>query len=251
MIRTRAALIHLVASAVIVGSVLAVVFFAWYPGFLFALAGAVTPVLVMISVDVTLGPLLTFIVYKPGKRGLKFDMAFIFAVQLIALTYGTLTLYNERPHFLVFAVDSFAPVAARHVDMSALRYEELEDKPLIGPVSVYARMPTDPSERSRFLESVLFEGKPDLEQRAEFFEPYENGAETIRARATAFDDFSPANAAEEAEIARIRQRFVDRSFLIVPARGPAAEEDFSVLLDSETLEAVDAIRASSWSNEGS
>ncbi len=251
MIRTRAALIHLLVSATIVGLVLAVVFFAWYPGFLFALAGAISPVLVMMSVDVTLGPLLTFIVFKPGKPGLKFDMAFIFTVQIIALGYGTLTLYNERPHFLVFAVDGFAAVAERHVDMSMLRYEELADKPLIGPVNVYARMPTDPSERSAFLEGVLFEGKPDLERRTEFYEPYENGAETIRARATAFDDFSPANAAEEAEVARVRQRYSGQPFLVLPARGPAADEDFSVLLDSGTLEPVDAMRASSWRAEGS
>lgn len=246
MIRTRAALIHLLLSATVVGSVLAVIFFAWYPGFLFEMAGAVSPVLVMLSVDLTLGPLLTFIVYKPGKPGLKFDMVFIVTVQLAALAYGTVTLYNERPNFLVFAVDRFAAVAERHVDMNALRYEELADRPFVGPINVYARMPTDPSERSALIDSVIFEGKPDLEQRAEYFEPFENGAETIRARAIALDDFEPANAAEESEVARIRRQFPDQPLLLVPGSTRGLDEDFSIVLDNESLEPVDAIRASTW-----
>ena len=243
MTRTSAALTHFLVSAAIVGTVLSVVFFVWYPGFLFAMAGAINPVLVMVSVDVTLGPLLTFIIFKPGKWGLKFDLAFIFAVQIAALTYGTLTLYKEKPHFLVFAVDSFAAVAKKHVDMSALRYEELADKPLIGPVNVYARMPTDPSERSKLIDSVLFEGEPDLEFRAEYYEPFENGAETIRARARDLDELSPANPAEAAEFERVRRRHPGQTLLVVPAR---SEEDFGVLLDGATLEPFDGIRANTW-----
>ena len=245
MTRNRAAIVHLLVSALIVGSVLAVVFFVWYPGFLFAMAGALAPVMVMIGVDVTLGPLLTFIVFKPGKRGLKFDMAFIFTVQIAALAFGAITLFNERPHFLVFAVDRFTAVPARHVDMNALRYEELQDKPLGSPILVYARLPEDQSERSALIDSVLFEGKPDLERRAEYFEPYENGAETIRGRAIALTEFQAVNPAEETEVARAKRRHDALPLLVIPASSNT-QEDFSLLLDEETLEPVKAIRASSW-----
>ena len=246
MTKIRAALLHFLVSAVVVGSVLAVVFLAWYPGFLFPISGAISPVLVMIGVDVTLGPLLTFIVYRQGKPGLKFDLGCIFAVQLLALGYGSLTLYNERPHFLVFALDSFTAVSARQVDLSALRYPELVRKPASGARPVFARMPEDTAAQQAFLESVLFEGKPDLERRTEFFEPYANGAEHIRRAATGIDDFVPQNESERRVVSRARDRYSSRypSLGLVPTR--ALENDYALLLDLESLEPLTAIPVDAW-----
>ena len=247
MTKIRAALLHFLVSAVVVGIVLAVVFLAWYPGFLFPISGAINPVLVMISVDVTLGPLLTFIVYRRGKPGLKFDLGFIFTVQLIALSYGTLTLYNERPHFLVFALDSFTAVSARQVDLSALRYPGLERKPASGARPVFARMPQDTAARQAFLESVLFEGERDLERRAEFFEPYGNGAEHIRRAATGIDDFVPRDTSEQRAISRAKDRYGEQhpALGLMPVRSFA--QDYALLLDLESLEPLTAIPVNAWS----
>ena len=253
MTKIRAALLHFLVSAAVVGVVLAVVFFAWYPGLLFPLSGAISPVLVMIGVDVTLGPLLTFIVYRKDKPGLKFDLGFILTVQLIALCYGSLTLYNERPHFLVFAKDSFTAVSARQVDLSMLRYPELADKPSIGARPVFARMPEDPAAIQALLESVLFEGQPDLERRAEFFEPYAHGAQHIRRAATGIDDFVPKSEAEQRAISRARDRYGDRyaALGLVPTR--TFEANYAVLLDLESLEPLTVVRINAWTgsqNEG-
>ncbi len=248
MTRYRAALIHLAASAAIVGSVLAAVFLLWYPDYLFQLAGAYKPVLVMVGVDVTLGPLLTLIVFKAGKPGLKFDLAVIFLIQLIALGYGSLTLFNERPHFLVFAKGSFTPVAARHVDMEALNYDELADKPAMGPVKAYAALPDDPAERNAIVEAVLFRGEPDLEFRAELFKPFANAEEALRRTAVPLESFEPGNAAERAEIDAALARFSDTPTFIVPVR--SFHDDYALLLDAESLEPVTAIRVNAWPNHG-
>jgi len=239
-------LLHLAVSALIVGSVLTVVFLAWYPGYLFELSGAIDPVLVMVGVDVTLGPILTFIVFKAGKPGLKFDLAVIFSVQIAALLYGSITLYQERPHFLVFAVDNFVAIPARAVDMDALRYDELRSKPTIGPVMVHARMPEDPEVRREFVEGVLFEGKPDLERRAEFFEPYEYGAAEIRAHAVDIHDFSPAGEREADEIATAIERFeaAHETLGLVPTR--SFSDDYALVIDLATLEPLTAIRVNAW-----
>lgn len=246
MTKTKAALLHFTVSGVVVGSVLAVVFLVWYPGFLFELSGAISPVLVMVGVDLTLGPLLTFIVYRKNKPGLKFDLGFIFSVQLIALVYGSVTLFNERPHFLVFAEDSFTAVSARQVDLDALRFDELRRKPPIGPALAFAELPTEPETRRAFTESVLFEGRPDLERRAEFFEPYEAGAGKIRATATRVEDFRAADEAEAKEIRRARDRHGtdDRVLGLVPAR--SFDADYSVLIDLVSLEPLDAVAVNVW-----
>ena len=247
MTKTKAALLHFMVSGLVVGSVLAIVFFAWYPGFLFALSGAISPVLVMTGVDLTLGPLLTFIVYRKNKPGLKFDLAFIFSIQLVALGYGSITLFNERPHFLVFAADSFTAVSARQVDMDALRFDELRHKPAIGPVLAFADMPADPETRREFVESVLFEGQPDLERRAEFFEPYAAGADTIRARAIRIEAFDAADDAEAREIRRAIERHGgDRRLGLVPAR--SFDADYAVVIDLVSLEPIDAVAVNAWSS---
>ena len=97
MTRYRASLLHLGLSGAVVAAVLALVFLVWYPDWSFSVAGAVTPVMILVGVDLVLGPLLTLIVYKEGKPGLKFDLAFIAAVQLLALSYGSYTLHGARP----------------------------------------------------------------------------------------------------------------------------------------------------------
>ena len=78
------------------------------------------PVFILIGVDLVLGPLLTLIVYKQGKPGLKFDLSFIAAVQVAALIYGSYTLHSERPHFLVFAIDRVTLVALSGIDESSM-----------------------------------------------------------------------------------------------------------------------------------
>ena len=101
--RRRAFLTHLALSATIVGIACAAIFFIWYPRPYFEATGAWHVLRVLIGVDLVLGPLLTLIVFKPGKWGLKFDLCAIALVQLAALIYGLTTIYEERPYFTVFA----------------------------------------------------------------------------------------------------------------------------------------------------
>ena len=143
MTRYRASAIHLTISASVVGVVLAAVFLLWYPGPSFEISGARIPVFVLIGVDLVLGPLLTLIVYKEGKRGLKFDLTFIASVQLVALLYGAGTLHAERPTYLVFAIDRISLVSHKHIDYSSIQYDELRQKSFGELLNVFARPPAD------------------------------------------------------------------------------------------------------------
>ena len=152
-------------SAAIVGSACAIIFFVWYPHPYFLATGAWTVLRVLIAVDLGLGPLCTLIVFKPGKRRLKFDLAAIALVQLAALVYGVISIYQDRPYYTVFAVDRFYVLAGEDVDRDELARREREvrigEKPLCGPLLVAASRPTDaaglparlglPEERLAFL----------------------------------------------------------------------------------------------------
>src|SRR6188768_2276762 len=113
--RYRAALTHFCLSVLVVGTVFLLVYFLWFPEPLFRGAGGRDLFLVLALVDVTLGPLITLIIFKPGKRGLKFDLATIAFVQLVALAYGTHVLFEARPVWVVFLKDRFDLVRANEV----------------------------------------------------------------------------------------------------------------------------------------
>jgi len=172
MSKTRAFLIHLSISAIVVGLALAVVFLFWYPSPYFKAAGTWKVIQVLVGVDLVVGPLLTLLLFKSGKPRLMFDLSVIAGIQLVALVYGLTIIYQERPYFSVFAVDRFEVVTKGEVDVSKIEYEELKRKPLQGPLLVFAAMPDTEEERQRLLMDVLVEGKPDLERRPEYYEPY-------------------------------------------------------------------------------
>jgi hypothetical protein len=187
MSRPRAFLTHLAFSAVVVGTACAVIFFLWYPHPYFQATGAWHVLRVLIGVDLVLGPLLTLIVFKPGKWGLRFDLCVIALLQLTALIYGLATIYSERPYFTVFAVDRFYVLARKDVaeaDLAQYRVaERIGSKPLRGPVAVVAERPTEFKAFQRFLEETVFEGKPDLERRPEFWRRYADATSEVIARA--------------------------------------------------------------------
>jgi hypothetical protein len=184
--RARAVLTHLGVSATFVGAACALIFFLWYPHPYFLAAGAWQVLRVLIGVDLVLGPLLTAIVFKPGKRGLKFDLAVIALIQLAAFVYGVTTIYLGRPYFTVFAVDRFYVLARADIVRDELERHELDRwmaKPLRGPLVVAAERPNDAAGAQRLLDETIMQGKPDIERRPDYWTPYANAAGEVAARA--------------------------------------------------------------------
>jgi hypothetical protein len=100
--RKQAFLVHLAASACIFFIVSYLIVFHWYPGFYFFLDGGVRGIGTIFFVDVVLGPGMTLLVFKPGKKTLKFDMTVILLLQCFALAWGIKSVYTERPATAVF-----------------------------------------------------------------------------------------------------------------------------------------------------
>jgi hypothetical protein len=200
--RFRAFASHLGVSATIVAIVFAVVFFAWYPRPYFAAVGTGSIVRVLIGVDLVLGPLLTLIVFRPGKRLLLLDVACIAIVQLSALVYGLSVLYQERPYYTVFALDRVHVLAARDVDEAALEDRAWIRKPAIGPLLVSARRPEGAQEQQKLLEETLFGGAPDIERRPSLWVPLSDDIASLRQRAHPIDDIRRAGKREAALVDR-------------------------------------------------
>jgi len=141
MSRWKAGAIHLSISLAIFLALLAVILFLWYPGILFNIDRGWAGLQLVIGVDLIAGPLLTLIVFKSGKKGLKFDLSCIAAFQAACMVSGMWVVYSERPLALVLAYDTFYSVDAQEF----LEYERdpqvLDSFPGAYPKLVYIELP--------------------------------------------------------------------------------------------------------------
>lgn len=248
-LKTRAWFVHLMLSGVILLPVVLVVYFWWFPHPFFRVQDVSAVFFILVGIQLLLGPLLTFVVYAPQKKGLKFDLAVIALVQLAALGYGLYSIESERPAYVVFAVDRYVPVAAKDVDFASAGMDGFGDGVPGAPVYVFSELPMGEAFQA-FQNSVLFGGQPDLERRPEFWLPMDTGRAAVLASArslAALMDARPA-AAQRLAAAAGRLDMTPEGALFVPL--PGKREDFAAIIDPVTATVVDAITVDPWIGQG-
>ena len=114
--RIRFFIKHLTVSVCIALLIIAVVFFIWYPAPLAKTEGVSNIFLMLLTIDVILGPLLGLLVYKKGKKTLKMDLSIIIFIQILALSYGVYAIAKPRPAWIVQAGWLFELVPANSID---------------------------------------------------------------------------------------------------------------------------------------
>lgn len=145
MSRWKAAGFHLLISFCVAVLAAVVIYLVWYPPPYFRVAGDSSLMVLIISVDVVIGPLLTLAVFKSGKKGLRFDIAVIGILQLVAFIYGMSTIARARPVFVVAEVDRFVAIAANSIDkadLAAGQSPEFRSFSWTGPRLVGSVVPT-------------------------------------------------------------------------------------------------------------
>ena len=121
--RKQAFLTHFGVSSIIFLLLSYLIIFHWYPDFYFMLDGGQRAIATIFFVDVVLGPGLTLLVFKPGKKSLKFDMSAIVIVQISALIWGVHNVYTERSATTVFYQGKFTCISrpdAGEIDLAAI-----------------------------------------------------------------------------------------------------------------------------------
>lgn len=184
MSRWKASGIHLLLSAAIAAAVLTFMLTVWYPWPLFEAAGGRVLIFILVSVHVTVGPLITLIIFKTGKKGLKFDLTVIALMQLAALAYGIYILYLARPVYLVFTVDMFQLVTAKDLDpkdLAKVTRSEFQPSLLARPRYVAAIFPADPALKAKVLDTSLA-GK-DLQMYPQYYVSYSEQAQNALLKA--------------------------------------------------------------------
>ncbi|WP_420464694.1 TfpX/TfpZ family type IV pilin accessory protein [Panacagrimonas sp.] len=237
----RPALIHLGISALIAMLAMLVIFQVWYPAPLSDLQGVDRLVLIMIGVDVVIGPLITLIVYNPAKKSLRFDLGVIAMLQTLALLYGLQAIYDGRPAYVVFSVDRFEVVPVQDVNQDSLGRTAAEFQPSFWrPATVAARMPDDPEKRSDVLFSSI-SGGADLAQLPEYYVALDAERAAMLARLRPMEELRKLNELDDAAWAALLASFgkqtpTELELGYLPVSGNV--KDGAMILDAQTGEVL-------------
>ena len=158
--KVKAALIHFSISIVIFSSIVAVAILFWYPPPYFFADGGWQMIRLAAGVDVVLGPLLTFVVYKAGKPSLKLDLSIIGILQVSVLIWGVVLMYQQRPVYVTFALTQFFTVTEEQLAHGEHPAADLKKAVHGTPEIVYVKLPDDSKKKLALLEAGMAGERP-------------------------------------------------------------------------------------------
>ena len=187
--------VHLIGSACVLTLILGGLYLGWYRGPGWYLSGVARVVLVLVLVDVALGPTLTLIIANPAKsrRELTRDIGAIVAVQIVALVYGTFTLWGGRPLYYTFSVNRLEIVQASDLTPAEIALA-LQQNPTLAPHWysrprwVWAPLPDDPDQRAKIVNGTVFGGGEDVIDMPRYFKPWAAALPELRKHLSTIDD---------------------------------------------------------------
>jgi hypothetical protein len=186
--------LHLLSSATVLTLILGCLYFGWYrwPGWY--LTDVTRVVVVMICVDVVLGPTLTLIIanQKKSRRELTRDIGIIVVVQLCALTYGSAQLWSGRPLYYAYSEGVLQLVQAYDIDDGEAALGRQQNPSLAPhwyslPRWIWAPLPQDAEARQQIVSATL-SGGDDVISMPRYFKRWEDGLPSLRSQLKKVDD---------------------------------------------------------------
>ena len=238
--RLKAAGIHLAISLTLAMLAAMLVFVVWYPYPYREISGGRELFLIVVAVDVVMGPLMTLAVFNTAKprKELRRDLGIIGLLQLAALAYGLWTVAVARPVHLVFEIDRFRVVHAIDVSPELLRRAPagMQQLPMTGPTLLSLRDFKDSKESFEAtmaaLQGVALGARPD------FWQPYLLAKTQVLARAKPLAELKARFPANKKEIDSALQNAgrvpIDIGFIPMVGR----QTFWTVLIDFKTAEVV-------------
>jgi len=181
---------------VIFFALVATLLLIWYPTPWFSASGGWQGLRLVAAVDLVLGPLLTLIVYNTTKsrRELFTDFVLIVFIQLSALMWGIMAVYEQRPVAAVFWQGSFYTVPAKALLDQGEDLEQLKNFDRAGfrtgPVYVYGQPPDSEAEYELMLQQISEKEVPPHEQAHRYRSLGDNFSELRRANIDIYEIIS-------------------------------------------------------------
>ena len=199
--RYHAALFHFLASLSVFALFVGVLLFFWYPSPYFSASGGWQGLRLVAVVDLVLGPVVTLIVFnlKKSRRELLMDMSVVVFIQLAALLWGMVAVYNQRPVAVVFSDTSFYTVPALAITAQGIALDTLSELGNEWPIYAFVQRPDSGAELERFEREVNERQIPPHEQ-VWLYQPVAENFATIRRSSVNIEEVMAANADMRADI---------------------------------------------------
>lgn len=235
--RIRAFLSHLIISLIIAAISLFIIFNIWHPAPLAKAVGVTHIFIMMLAIDVVLGPLLTLIVAKQGKKSLKFDLGVIVVLQLAAFVYGIYNIAISRPVYIAFDTIRFEVVQANNIPVESLELASVPYSTLSwGKPKFVAVQETDNDEqRSERLFAELETGVAPTMQ-PNLYEPLDTQWTIINGKAQPFSELYETN--EKTDVDTVINDYPSATAWLPLI---AYEQDMVVLINAKNNEVVDIV----------
>lgn len=240
--RFKIFLSHLCISCLIALLVIGLVFFIWYPSPLASAVGVIQIFLMLLVIDVIVGPLLGWLVYKEGKKTLKFDLTVIIVIQITALCYGVYSIEQGRPAWLVLHGDRFElvrknDIILESIDQAPSQFQHVSwSKPQF--VAIKSAESSQQHQDDIFTEVL---GGISLAQQPERYVELSQAKEQIQQRALSLKELEQYNSQVEIEKKLVKYPEADAW---LPLKANAV--DMVVLINKEKAEVIKIVDLRPW-----
>ncbi|MDH3714495.1 MAG: hypothetical protein OET44_11680 [Gammaproteobacteria bacterium] len=208
----------------------------WFPGPFFATDGGWQGMRIIAAVDLVLGPSLTLIFFAPKRkkhRALLFDLVSIATVQVIALGWGTWTVYNQRTVAIAFSGHQFYSISyGALTDANAtLRADGKHPQDIFALSDTHPRRvfvkPLEKHEAGQFLADI-FNGLPDLQLRSDRYLELAPHWDEIAEHALQMREFAKESPDLAADVAELEDRLDELEFYRLKMRFGTAVAGFEI-----------------------
>lgn len=215
--------VHTIFSCVLLFIALYLVFKIWYPVPLDKAMGVNEIFWIILSIDLVLGPLLTFVIFNKKKKELRRDLIIIIMLQLTAYLYGLYTVAQGRPVWQVFVVDDIELVRAVDIQGENSFYRSSLIRKPGWVAAVYS---DDPRVEQQQKQAEMFDGI-SLATRPETYQAFETRAEQIKAKVQTIDKLFAFNT--QKNVRQILSMYKNTQIIgFLPVKG--LKEDMTLLI---------------------
>ena len=240
--RLKFFLSHLSISFLIALLVVGLVFFIWYSSPLATAVGVTHIFLMLLVIDVILGPLLGLLVYKEGKKTLKFDLSVIILIQIAALCYGVFSIEQGRPAWLVFHADRFELVRKNDLILENIgqAQPQFQQVSWTGPQFAAVKLAVSPQQRQNDMFIEVLGGISLARQPARYVE-LSQAKNQIQQRALPLIELEQYNSKTEVEKTLAKYPNADAW---LPLKANAV--DMVVLVNKESASIIKIVDLRPW-----
>jgi len=244
--KIKAAAIHFALSFFLISILVGLMIYFWFPTSIIKVSNFKEIALLIISIDLILGPLLTFIIYKKNKKGLKFDLLAIASLQLGALVFGVYNLYKVHPVYITFNVDRFTLITAEDAKPEEVTVKSLINSKISSPKLVISKLPDDINKLNDLILDTLETGVSDFEFKSEYYRPYDSGS----LQDVISKSLDPNTLFKKKESKQKLDKFINKygkkinDYAYLPLEGTS--KDAIWVLDIRTGKPIDSIAVIPW-----